>query len=152
MLDCTESDLVDETIWKYTHPEDVEESRRLFDRLREKGKPFHLEERLIRKDGSVLWVNISASPILDEVDKPQSAVFIVVDLTERKRAEEALQKLNLELESPESEHEPRNCSLRTGHYLKAVGGYRSCPSGWLMFRRRSGVPLPRSFTTALDRH
>jgi PAS domain S-box-containing protein len=99
MLGCAESDLVDEVIWKYTHPDDVEESRRLFDRLREKGKPFHLEERLIRKDGSILWVNVSASPILDEVDRPQSAVFIVVDITERKKAEEALQKLNQELES-----------------------------------------------------
>ncbi len=99
ILGYTESDLVDETIWKYTHPEDIEESRRLFDRLSEKGKPFHLEERLIRNDGSILWVNVSASPILDEVDKPQSAVFIVVDITERKKAEEALQKLNQELES-----------------------------------------------------
>jgi signal transduction histidine kinase len=71
----------------------------LFDRLRETGKPFHLEERLIRKDGSILWVNISASPILDEVDRPQSAVFVAVDITERKKAEEALQKLNQELES-----------------------------------------------------
>jgi PAS domain S-box-containing protein len=99
MLGCSEDDLVDERIWKYTHPDDIEESRRLFDRLREKGKPFYLEERLIRNDGSTLWVNVSAAPILDEVDKPQSAVFIVVDITERKNAEEALQKLNLELES-----------------------------------------------------
>ncbi len=99
MLGYTEPELVDETLWKYTHPEDVEESQRLFDRLREKGKPFHLEERFIRRDGSILWVDVSASPILDEVDKPQSAVFIVVDITERKKAEEALQKLNLELES-----------------------------------------------------
>jgi PAS domain S-box-containing protein len=99
MLGYVESELVDETLLKYTHAEDVEESRRLFDRLREKGKSFHLEERLICKDGSILWVNVSASPILDQVDKPQSAVFIVVDITERKNAEEALQKLNLELES-----------------------------------------------------
>ena len=99
MLGCTESDLVNETLWKYSHPDDIEESQRLFERLREKGKPFHLEERLIRKDGALLWVNVSAAPILDEVDKPQSAVFIVVDITERKSAEEALQKLNLELES-----------------------------------------------------
>jgi PAS domain S-box-containing protein len=99
MLGYTEAELVDEEVWKYIHPDDMEESRRLFDRLREKGKPFHLEERLIRKDGSILWGNVSAAPILDEVDKPRSVVFIVVDITERKNAEEALQKLNLELES-----------------------------------------------------
>jgi PAS domain S-box-containing protein len=99
MLGYTEADLVNRTLWNYTHPDDIEESQRLFDRLREKGKPFRFEERLIHKDGSILWVNVSASPILDEVDRPQSAVFVVVDITERKKAEEALQKLNLELES-----------------------------------------------------
>jgi PAS domain S-box-containing protein len=99
MLGFPESALIGESVWKHTHLDDVEESRRLFDRLREKGKPFQLEERFIRKDGSILWVNVSASPILDEVDKPQSAVFIAMDITERRQAEEALQQLNLELES-----------------------------------------------------
>ena len=99
MLGYSEMELIGEFVWRFTHPEDLEESRRLFERLKEKGKPFQLEERFIRRNGSILWVNISASPILDEVDQPQSAVFIVVDITERKRVEEALQKLNLELES-----------------------------------------------------
>ena len=98
MLGYSEADLTGESLWKFTHPEDLEESRRLFDRLKENGKPFHLEERMICRDGSILWVNISASPILDELDRPRSAVFIVVDITERKEAEEALQQLNLELE------------------------------------------------------
>ncbi|MGE5378404.1 MAG: PAS domain S-box protein, partial [Bacteroidota bacterium] len=98
MLGYGESDLVDAPLWNFTHPEDIEESRRLFERLREKGKPFHFEERLLRRDGSILWVNISAAPILDELDRPQSAAFVVVDITERKQAEEALQQLNLELE------------------------------------------------------
>jgi PAS domain S-box-containing protein len=98
MLRYGESDLADRPLWSYTHPEDIEESRRLFERLCEKGKPFHLEERMLRKDGSILWVSVSAAPILDEVDRPQSAVFVVVDITERKQAEEALQELNLELE------------------------------------------------------
>jgi len=99
MLGNTENDLSGEFFWKFTHPEDADEVRRLFDRLKEKGKPFELEERLMRSDGSIVWVNVSASPILDEVDQPQSAVFIVVDITERKKAEEALRQLNLELES-----------------------------------------------------
>jgi C4-dicarboxylate-specific signal transduction histidine kinase len=65
----------------------------------EKGKPFQLEKRFLRRDGSTLWVNVSAAPILDAVGKPQSAVSIVVDITERKKAEADLQQLNLQLES-----------------------------------------------------
>lgn len=99
MLGYTESELVGETIWKFTHSEDLEESRRLFERLYERGKPFQLEERFVRRDGSVLWVNASGSPILDEVDRPHAVVFVFVDITERKRAEEDLQRLNMELES-----------------------------------------------------
>jgi PAS domain S-box-containing protein len=99
MLGYAEADLNGESIWKYVHPDDIEEGRRLFDRLKEKGKPFQQESRFICKDGTTLWVNVSAAPILDEVDMPQSAVFVVVDINERKLAEEALQQLNLQLES-----------------------------------------------------
>lgn len=99
MLGYAESDLIGESIWKYIHPEDIEESKRLFDRLKEKSKPFQQESRFICKDSSTLWVNVSAAPILDEVDLPQSAVFVVVDISERKQAEEELQQLNLQLES-----------------------------------------------------
>ena len=99
LLGYRESELIGETIWKLIHPEDQEESRRLFEHLTERGRSFQLEARLIHQDGSVLWVNVSASPILDEVDTPQSAVFIVVDITERKQAEQDLQELNLQLEN-----------------------------------------------------
>jgi two-component system sensor histidine kinase UhpB len=65
----------------------------------EKGIPFQLEKRFIRRDGSILWVNVSAAPILDEVGKPQSVLPVVVDITERKQAEADLLQLNLELEN-----------------------------------------------------
>lgn len=99
LLGYREGELIGETIWKLTYPDDQEESRRWFDHLRARSRSFQLEERLVHKNGSILWVNVSASPILDEVDKPQSAVFIVVDITERKQAEQDLQELNLQLEN-----------------------------------------------------
>jgi signal transduction histidine kinase len=65
----------------------------------EKGIPFQVETRFIRRDRSILWVTLSTAPILDEVGKPQSAVSVVVDLSERRKAEEELRQLNLELEN-----------------------------------------------------
>ncbi len=99
MLGYKESELLGKTIWAYTHPDDLDKNRILFDRLLDKGIPFQLEKRFIRWDGSILWVNVSAAPILDPVGRTQSVVSVVIDITERKRAEADLQQLNLQLES-----------------------------------------------------
>ncbi|HSJ88056.1 MAG TPA: PAS domain S-box protein [Anaerolineales bacterium] len=99
MLGYKESELLGNTIWVYTHPDDLEKNRILFDRLMDKSIPFQLEKRFIRWDGSILWVNVSAAPIVDPVGRTQSVVSVVIDITERKRAEEDLQQLNLQLES-----------------------------------------------------
>ncbi len=112
MLGFTESELLGKTIWPFTYRDDIEENRRLYDRLMESGIPFQLEKRFVRWDGSILWVNVSAAPILDEVGKPQSSVSVVVDLTERKQAEEDLQRLNAQLES---RVEDRTAELRTAN-------------------------------------
>ena len=99
MLGYTEAELLDKTIWQLTHHDDIEENKRLYDRTMIEGIPFKLEKRLIRKDGSILWVDVSVSPITDVAGKPQSAVAVEVDITGRKQAEEALRDLNIQLES-----------------------------------------------------
>jgi PAS domain S-box-containing protein len=99
MLGYTQSELLGKPIWQLTHHEDVEENRRLFDQLMLEGVPFKLEKRLLRRDGSIMWMDVSVSPIMDAAGKPQSAVAVEVDITARKQAEEALQQLNLQLES-----------------------------------------------------
>ena len=98
MLGYTESELLGKTLWDLMYEEDIEENRRAYRRLMLEAVPFKLERRLIRQDGSVIWVDASVSPIMDAQGKPQSAVAIEVDITARKKAEEALQQLNLQLE------------------------------------------------------
>jgi PAS domain S-box-containing protein len=99
MLGFTEEELIGMTIWQLTHINEYEENKRLFDRLMERGIPFQMENRFIRRDGTNLWVSVSAAPILDSVGRPQSAVSVVVDITDRREAEEQLQQLNLQLEN-----------------------------------------------------
>jgi PAS domain S-box-containing protein len=98
MLGYTEAELLGKTLWDFMHEEDVAESKWLYHRLMREGVPFNLERRLLREDGSVIWVDASISPIMDATGKPQSAVTVEVDITGRKKAEEALQQLNLQLE------------------------------------------------------
>jgi PAS domain S-box-containing protein len=101
MVGYTSSELVLEgkTCWDLTHPDDVEENKRLFARMITEGIPFQMERRLIRQDGSTLWSTVSVSPVMDASGTPVSAVGVEVDITARKEAEESLRRLNLELES-----------------------------------------------------
>ncbi|MGE5525971.1 MAG: PAS domain S-box protein [Rhodospirillaceae bacterium] len=48
------------------------------------------EKRLIRKDGSVMWVRRTMSVVRDNVGAPVFVISVVEDVSERKRAEEAL--------------------------------------------------------------
>ena len=101
MVGYTSAELVLEgkTCWDLTHPDDLEENKRLFGRMISEGIPFQMERRLIRQDGSIIWANVSVSPIMDAAGKPISAVGVEVDITARKEAEASLRQLNLELES-----------------------------------------------------
>jgi PAS domain S-box-containing protein len=112
MVGYSSSELVLEgkTCWDLTHPEDLEENQRLFAQMIREGIPFQMERRLLRRDGSVLWSNLSVSPIRDASGKPVSAVGVEVDITDRKQAEESLRQLNLELES---RVESRTAELQT---------------------------------------
>src|SRR5262249_39640885 len=59
-------------------------------RLIENGESFFIEKRYRRKDGSEVWVNIHASPIRNAQGAKEEAVAVVVDVTDRKRAEREL--------------------------------------------------------------
>ena len=90
LLGYPEAELIGRSIRELTHPDDIQEHIRLFRRLATEGTPFLLEKRLLRKDGSTIWVNISVSAIRDAAGKPRSAGAVVLDVTERKLAAEAL--------------------------------------------------------------
>jgi two-component system sensor kinase FixL len=71
------------------HPEDIEETGPLFDRLAAAGKPFTVEKRYVKADGSIAWVMSTASSIkLDDAEP--TIVVVAIDVTERKQAETAL--------------------------------------------------------------
>ena len=50
-----------------------------------------MDKRYIRKDGSIMWVNVCDTPVLD-AGRPVSTVAVAIDITERKKAEDALRK------------------------------------------------------------
>jgi PAS domain S-box-containing protein len=98
MLGYKESELVGKTIFAITHSDDVAESRRLFRRIVSKAEPYEFEKRYVRKDGSSVWVSVSASPMRDAAGKTQSAVAVVIDITDRKKAQAILEERTRGLE------------------------------------------------------
>jgi PAS domain S-box-containing protein len=91
MLGYKERELTGKTIFEITHSDDIAESRRLFRRIVSKAEPYQLEKRYQSKDGSTLWVSVSASPLRDAEGKTQSAVAVIVDITDRKKAQAILE-------------------------------------------------------------
>ncbi|MCZ6861518.1 MAG: PAS domain S-box protein [Alphaproteobacteria bacterium] len=64
---------------------DVDRTKRL---LRGEGKTYSAEKCYIRKDGSLIWVNLTTALIRDSDDKPSYFVSVIEDIMERKQAEE----------------------------------------------------------------
>lgn len=58
---------------------------------------YGLETRRVRKDGSVVDVQLWTSPLHDSEGKIIGSVGILTDITERKKAEQQIQALNAEL-------------------------------------------------------
>lgn len=55
---------------------------------------YRIEKRFIRKDGEIVWGDVSISTACDTADDTIEIVDIVTDITERKQAESELHKLS----------------------------------------------------------
>nr|CRH05757.1 Putative regulator with two PAS domains [Candidatus Magnetococcus massalia] len=73
-----------------SYPEDLAQELPLYEALkRGERSDFQLEKRLLRKDGSRLWVRITFSCIRSSQGELQSLVGVLDDISERKQLEEA---------------------------------------------------------------
>ena len=74
-----------------THPDDLQKDlERYLALLLGEITHFSMEKRYLRKDGSVVWAYLTVSAIGDGKGKPRYVIGMVEDITERKRADDAL--------------------------------------------------------------
>jgi PAS domain S-box-containing protein len=85
------ADLLGRSMQEITHPEDWPHNQELMGRLVQEGRPFELEKRYLRPDGSPVWVSVAVSSI-EPTGVPRSILAIVLDISERHRMEEALRE------------------------------------------------------------
>ena len=84
---------------EYIHPDDQSRVKAVFSEAIRTKSIFELEHRVLRVDGSLGWTFSRAIPLQDANGKIIEWFGAASDVTERKRAEEALEKLNVELEN-----------------------------------------------------
>lgn len=79
--------------WEYkVHPEDRDRVLAAMQNHLENHVPYAIEYRLRKKSGDYCWIYARAQAIWDETGKPTRMAGSISDITDRKRAEEALQQ------------------------------------------------------------
>ena len=93
MLGYSEEEMVSPAVHYITHPDDLAED------MRQRGlclagekDTYQREKRYLHRDGHVLWGHLTCTLVRDERGVPVHFISQLQDISERKRAEEALRK------------------------------------------------------------
>lgn len=94
------TEMLASTFQQITHPDDVEPDLEGMRRMRAgELRTFGMQKRYLRKDGSVVWVNLTAVPLWTEPGPDLQHLAMVEDVTERRCAEEQLREREQRLSS-----------------------------------------------------
>ncbi len=80
-------------VGKLVHPDDLELVQSNLDMAVKRVKPYDIDHRIKRPDGRIIWVHAQAELINDPDDNTEILLGTVVDITARKLAEAAAQRL-----------------------------------------------------------
>jgi two-component system sensor kinase FixL len=97
MSGYTREELLDKRWQDLTHPEDMENSISVSMKMAQESYPLSFDKRYIRKNGMVIWVSISASRLCNADGQVIGGLAVVVDISRRKQAEDALRKSSKEI-------------------------------------------------------
>jgi len=94
MLGYTVQELQEKGFAEVTHPDDVAKSQESVRTLLAGEHPmYRFEKRYIRKDGAIVWADVSTMLLRDPAGKPLTFVTHIMDITDRKRAEQEIARI-----------------------------------------------------------
>lgn len=97
-------ELLTKTYVGFTHPHDRQRDMKVLMRvLRGKTDSWSTEKRLVRKDGSVIWVGVNGAALRDETGRAVRIMAMITDITARKQAERVLRDQSEQLRQLASE-------------------------------------------------
>ncbi|MBR9999183.1 MAG: PAS domain-containing protein [Cyclobacteriaceae bacterium] len=120
MLGYNPDEIVDidiDRFYSMVHPEDREKVKKAVRQHLARNSAFRTEYRLRKKDGSYKWVLDSGKAVLNGEQKPVRMVGSIIDISERKKAEEKIKKQKDLLEKANDELD--RFVYITSHDLKA---------------------------------
>lgn len=93
LIGYTPKEICDLNIVDVIHPEDLQE---LLDNMRQlhegQIREFSLQKRLKRKNGELLWVNLTISPLWDKGGSPTTHIALIENIHDKKMAETQLKE------------------------------------------------------------
>jgi PAS domain S-box-containing protein len=124
MLGYDKTELAQMAFTQFTHPADAKADWDLFTELVEgKRDRYQLEKRFYRKDGEVVWGQLTVAVVRNQNGEPQYAIAMIEDISARKRAAEALRQLSgrlLRLQDEERRRIARELHDTTAQSLAAL--------------------------------
>lgn len=82
----------EEDVWSRVHPDDVVYAKKNLELALQGVKPYRIDHRFKHKDGTVIWVHAQADIALDAKGQAEGFLGTLIDITERKLAEETLRE------------------------------------------------------------
>ncbi len=93
LVGYSREELLSTNLSQIIHPDDLQRDQdNLHLLLTGEVRSFTLEKRYIHKNGSIVWVNLTASPMWLAGEEPNNHIAVVQDITERKTAEKELKR------------------------------------------------------------
>jgi len=100
MMGYTKEEFVNLANAEITHPDDIKATEDCFnDFLNGNKNNRHIEKRYVRKDGSSFWAELSVNPIYNSKNEIIAFFCLIMDITERKNADERVRLLSHTMKS-----------------------------------------------------
>lgn len=103
------------------HPEDLERIRQAIARAFDKGEPVDVEYRITGNNRTLKWISSRGRPYFNTAGEPHRLLGVSLDISRRKRMENALNEQLLEIEKLKLQLENENVALR--QELRAERGF-----------------------------
>ena len=99
IVEYTQAEMLQRSFQDITHPEDVEKSLTLARRMFAGEIPtYSMEKRYFRKNGCIVWVNVTVSVVRAPDEQPKYLIAVVEDIAARRAADVHMRKLSSAIE------------------------------------------------------